>query len=139
MINYIKKKLRKLFIKCYRKSFINRFIPKIGTIVEEEDKITCYVTQKLLNKNSKEVFYKLNCRGFDPIGEDFQKIVKNLKLNKTVYYIFDGINFDTAVQIASTSCNIIFRNCTFHSLGIGIMWADNIIFENNVRGLRIIF
>jgi len=48
-----------------------------------------------------------------------------------MYYIFDSINFDTAVEIASTSCNIIFKNCTFHSLGIGILWAENITFENN--------
>jgi len=48
MINAIKNKIKKIVYKIYRKIFINRFILQLGTIVEDEEKITCYAKQKLL-------------------------------------------------------------------------------------------
>lgn len=59
-----------------------------------------------------------------------RKLVEYFNLNKPVYYIFDGIIFDTAVNISSLFSNIIFRNCTFN-MGIICLFANNITFKNN--------
>lgn len=103
---------------------------RIGTIEEKEDCIICYVEQQLLEKNGKRVFYELQCNGMNTAYDKSKKLVEYFNLNKPVYYIFDGIIFDTVVNISSLFANIIFKNCTFN-MSIRCFFADNITFENN--------
>lgn len=126
----ISKKMEELKYERARVKYLKQVIPKIGIIEEWEDRITCYVKQELLEKNSKKAFYELHCDGMNIAYDKSRKLVDYFKLNKPVYYIFDGIHFDTVVNIASTFSNIIFKNCTFNT-GIRIFFADTITLENN--------
>lgn len=121
---------KKLEYKKARAKYLKQIIPRIGTIEESEDCIICYVNQELLEKNSKKAFYELHCDGMNTIYDKSRELVDYFKLNKPLYYIFDGIHFDTVVNIASTFSNIIFRNCTFNT-GIRIFFADTITLEDN--------
>lgn len=123
-------KIEKLKYERARAKYLKQVISRIGTIEESEGCIICYVKQDLLEKNAKRVFYELNCDGMNTVYDKSRKLVDYFKLNKPVYYIFDGIHFDTVVNIASTFSNIIFRNCTFNT-GIRIFFADNITLEDN--------
>ncbi len=123
-------KIAELEYKKGRAKYLKQVIPKIGIIEEYEDHITCYVKQKLLEKNSKKVFYELHCDGMNTADDKSRELVDYFKLNKPIYYIFDGIHFNTVVNIASSFSNIIFRNCTFNN-GIRIFFADTITLEDN--------
>ena len=73
---------------------------------------------------------KASGEGMNVNYEDGKRIVDFYKLNKPVYYIFEDINFDSALRFNSSLSYVIFRNCTFNK-NIGILWADNLTFENN--------
>ena len=64
------------------------------------------------------------------VTDGIKEKVKEFGLDKPVYYIFDGINFNTAVKLVSRWATIVFKNCTFNK-GINVLWCDNIVFENN--------
>lgn len=123
-------KIEELEYERARTKYLRQVIPRIGTIEESENCIICYVKQELLEKNSKKAFYELHCNGMNTVYDRSRELVDYFKLNKPVYYIFDGIYFDTVVNIASTFSNIIFRNCTFNN-GIRIFFADTITLEGN--------
>lgn len=123
-------KIEELKCKRTRAKFLKQVISNIGTIEEKEDCIICYVKQELLEKNGKRVFYELHCNGMNTIYDKSRELVDYFKLNKPVYYIFDGINFDTVVNISSLFANIIFKNCTFN-IGIRCLFANSITFKNN--------
>ncbi len=126
----ISKKIERLKYERDRTKFLKRIIPRIGTIEESEDCIICYASQKLLEKNAKRAYYELHCNGMNTVYDKSRELVDYFKLNKPVYYIFDGICFDTVVNLSSIFSNIIFRNCTFNT-GIQISFADTITLENN--------
>ncbi len=126
----ISKKIERLKYERDRTKFLKRIIPRIGTIEELEDCIICYASQKLLEKNAKRAYYELRCNGMNTVYDKSRELVDYFKLNKPVYYIFDGICFDTVVNLSSIFSNIIFRNCTFN-IGIQIPFADTITLENN--------
>ncbi len=88
------------------------------------------VYYEYFKKNGKRVFYELQCNGMNTAYDKSKKLVEYFNLNKPVYYVFDGIIFDTVVNISSLFANIIFKNCTF-TIGIRCFIADNITFENN--------
>lgn len=121
-------------LKVYRKArenYLKRFISDIGKIIEEEDRIICYVKQKPLNKyKENEGTYNLKLNGMDLITAGIKEITEEFKLNKPVYYIFDGIKFNTNLEITSIGANIIFRNCIFNK-NINIYCDKEVIFENN--------
>lgn len=123
-------KIEELKYERARAKYLRKIIPRIGTIEESEDCIICYVKQELLEKTQKKAFYELHCNGMNTVFDKSRKLIDYFKLNKSVYYIFDGIHFDTVVNIASRFSNIIFRNCTFNT-GIRIFFADTITLENN--------
>lgn len=103
---------------------------RLGKIVEEDDKIIVYATQELVNKNGKNVYYELMCNGMNTHYEKSRNIVEKYKLNKPVYFIFNGIVFDRFTRLSSRFGNVIFINCTFTN-GLKVTYADNITLENN--------
>lgn len=109
----IMEKLRKKVIhKVYniaRQDYLERFVGNLGKIVEEDDKITVYATQELVNKNGKKVYYELMCNGMNTHYEKSRNIVEKYKLNKPVYFIFDGIVFDRFTRLSSRFGNVIFK------------------------------
>lgn len=131
LIDKIKKKAKLKTYNEARQVYLKKSICNIGRIVEEEDKIICYVDQKSIdNYKEKLSIYKFRLNGMNQVTEGIKETVENFGLNKPVYYIFDSIEFSTGVEITSLWSNVIFRNCTFNE-NIGIIYGDKITFENN--------
>ena len=112
--------------------------PKIE--IDEDDKIKCYITQEEVDWWEREVCW-LNLIGFlgkrgrydscDEMDDNIE--IEQLNLNKSIYYIFDGITFSNGINIDvihGGGITIIFRNCTFKD-GIFIKRVNEVIFENN--------
>jgi len=131
IIYNIKKKAKLKAYEIARQSYLKNSICNIGKIVEEDDKIICYVNQKAVDRyKGNKPIYELRLDGMYQVTDSSKEIVEKFKLNKPVYYIFDGIKFNRAVKISSLWANVEFRNCTFDK-NIGIVWGEKIIFENN--------
>ncbi|MBQ4263561.1 MAG: hypothetical protein IJB83_04920 [Bacilli bacterium] len=134
MIRIVERIKEKNKIKKYneeRQAYLKKHICNIGNIVEEKDKIICYVDQKSIDryKGNKSI-YKMRLNGMNQVTEGIKETVEKLQLNKPVYYIFDGIEFDADLVLSSLWANIIFRNCKFDK-NVGIIYGDEITFENN--------
>ena len=130
-VNGIKRYISKKIYDKLRQEYLKYYISNIGRIVEEEDKIICYVDQKSLEKyKGNNPIYELKLYGMNQVTDGIKEKVKEFGLDKPVYYIFDGINFNTAVKLVSRWATIVFKNCTFNK-GINVLWCDNIVFENN--------
>lgn len=112
-----------------RKSYINRWIPNIGIIEEQEDKFFCYVSQNLLEKHIKRKGHTIFCNGI-PMHEKEQQKIKYYHLDKPVYYIFDGIELDFINLSSIFNSTLVFKNCTFNSK-IRFIQADKVVLENN--------
>lgn len=130
-VNGIKRYISKKSYEKLRQEYLKSTITNIGRIVEEEDKIICYVDQKSLEKyKGNKPIYELKLYGMNQVTDGIKEKVKEFGLDKPVYYIFDGINFNTAVKLASRWATIVFKNCTFNK-GINVLWSNNIVFESN--------
>lgn len=132
IVDKIRKKIGLRLYNKARQIYLKNSICNIGKIVEEKDKIICYADQKNVNRyKENRATYRLTLNGINQTNEKIKNIVEKYKLNKKVYYVFDGIKFDTVVYICSLDPSIIiFKNCTF-DMNIGIMFGYNITFQNN--------
>lgn len=130
IIENLRKKVGLKIYNIARQDHLERVVGKLGRIVEEDDKITIYATQKLVEKNGKKAFYELRCYGMSTDYEESRKVVEKYKLNKPVYFVFDGIVFDGFVQLSSHFSNVIFKNCTFNN-GLQVFHGANVTLENN--------
>lgn len=127
----LKKEVRIKVYNIARQAYLKRSICNIGRIVEEDDKIICYVEQKKVNRyKGDKPIYELELNGMNQVTEENKEVVKSFRLNKPIYYIFDGIKFNSAVIITSLWSNVTFRNCIFDK-NIGIIWGNEITFQNN--------
>ncbi len=125
------KNLKDEFKQIKRFKFLLHEIANIGDIVEDDKCITCYVTQKLLDKHVKPVFYELYIGGMNTMDEQKRELIYYYQLDKKVHYVFDGIVFCSPIKIGSYCCEMTFRNCKFKYSPITILQADKITFENN--------
>lgn len=128
----MEKIIDKFMYKKMRKKYLNKCICNIGDIVEEEDKIICYVKQELLDKQiKKNLTLGLRLNGINNANEDLKKIADYFDLNKPVYYVFENINFNVyGLKFSSLFAHVIFRNCNFENF-IKIIFANDVTFENN--------
>lgn len=111
-----------------RMEYLKSIICDIGTIVEEEEKIICYVEQKKLEEyKGSRTTYNLRLSGLNKVYEESKK---QLNLDKEVYYVFDGIEFNYNLELSCRFGNVIFKNCTFRN-GIKIPYAKEVVFTNN--------
>ena len=127
MNNKLKDKIRNRL----RNNLLKRMICNIGKIVEDNDKIIIYVEQKKMERYKVgRPIYSLSLNGFYNILTENNNIINNFNLNKPIYYIFDSIIFNNAVEITSVCAHVIFDNCTF-SKNVGIIYANEITFKNS--------
>lgn len=103
-----------------------RITNNLGKVVEDDEKITCYVKQ---NKCKKEKYnYTIACFG---ITKKNQNIAEKYHLNKPICYVIDGISLDKdSVNIFGyNDCEVIIRNCTF-DMGLHISINGKCTLEN---------
>ena len=93
------------------RNYVAQYITgNLGKIVENEEKITCYIKK---NRCKKEKYnYTIACFG---ITKKNQELAEKYNLNKPICYVIDGIEFDKdEVNIFGyDNCEVIIRNCTF--------------------------
>ena len=85
-----------------------------GKVVEEKDKIICYIKKY---KCKKERFsYSIRCHG---IRKEYKELVEKYNLNKPICYVIDNLKFeDDEVHIwGYNNCEVIIKNCHF---GLGL-------------------
>lgn len=116
-----------------RTQMLNELFGGIGRIVEEDDRFICYVDKKTiedLHKNGHS--YKLEFYGFPISLLEQQKVdILEYRLNKPIYYVIDGFNFDSILKLSSSfDCKVIFKNCTFVD-EIYLLSCVDVEFENN--------
>ena len=114
-----------------RKKTIGDVITNYGRIIEDKDRFICIVSQNVINRKCKTGIYKLEFRGFFYNDKETKEIFNYYSLNKPVYYVLENIVFDRSLEFfGNMGTHIIFKNCSFKD-GVGIYWADNVVFENN--------
>lgn len=105
-MNNIKQKLYTIIRNQLKRKFTNY----LGRVVEEEDKLICYVNKRNCKKNKFE--YIIKCKG---IEESNQELAKLYKLDKPICYIIDDLK--TAKHriyvFGYDDCEVIIRNCQF--------------------------
>ena len=120
--NIIYKKLYRIF-----RNYIARYLTgHLGKVIEEDDKIICYVKK---DKCQKEKYnYTIACFG---INKKNQELAEKYNLNKLICYVIDGISIDDEdVNIFGyNDCEIIIRNCNF-DMGLHIHIQGKCTLEN---------
>ena len=107
--NAIRKILLTNIVRNFYKGYL---VGNLGKVVEEEDKLICYVDK---NKIKEEKYsYTIYCYGIT--GKD-KELAKRYNLDKPVHYIIEGITLkDKKVYIYNfhnDDCNITIKNCDF--------------------------
>lgn len=105
----------------------------LGTIIEEEDKIICYIDKTKLAKDEsilKFLELNINCKG---IGEYDKKMIDLFKINKPITYVFKGINLHCLYINGHIDTNIIIEDCNFYGLTIGTS-GDCILDNVDIKG-----
>lgn len=93
-----------------RKLIIKDITGNLGKIVEDKDKITCYVKK---NRCKKERYhYTIACRG---ISKKNKELAKKYHIDKPICYVLDGLVFkeDGVYIFGYNNCEVIIKNCTF--------------------------
>ena len=97
----------------YAKKYLTNHL---GKVVEDDEKITCYVKRSRIKKKSYS--YNIACFG---IGENQKRIAKAYKLDKPICYVIDGLKLKKhrAYIFGYSNCEVIIKNCNF-GLGLNI-------------------
>lgn len=101
-------KLERKIYNILRKISIKYITGNLGKIVESDDRITCYINH--YNESSKVI------RLYNSSSEENMKLTKSYNINKPIYYVIDGINFENYASITMAgydNVNVIIRNCKF--------------------------
>ena len=82
----------------------------LGDVVEEEDKLICYVKKRSFKKSYGE--YILTCSG---LRENDKLTLERFQLNKPICYVIDGLEFDKnfVSVFGYDNCEVIIKNCRF--------------------------
>lgn len=119
----INEKMQEYKYNIERQKFMSRWISNIGDIKEEEERIICYVSKALLKGPT------ITCYGM-PTNEKCKQSVEYYKLEKPVYYIFDGFEFNNVSFLSVFNSVLIFKNCTFNSR-VNFVDVNKVVLENN--------
>ena len=120
------KSITEIIYDMKRENTKRKLTSNLGRVVEEEDKLICYVNKRNLKKEQGKYF--LRCWG-TKLGA--KKLKKYYDLDKPIIYIIDGIDFkfNQVYFFGDKNSLIIIRNCHF-ALDICINTEGNCILDN---------
>lgn len=99
-------KVKKFIYGILRNKLKKEFTNNLGRVVEEDDKLICYVKRRVKGKSS------ICCYG---IPNDLKVLAKKFKLDKTICYVLDDIDFSNHKDILGyNNCEVIIKNCKFN-------------------------
>lgn len=105
------KKVKRMIYNIARNSLKSRITNNLGTVIETEDQLICYVKKnKIPKKNS--FTWDIPCFG---IGKEHEELLKKYNLNKKICYVFSDITFNkNRINIFGyDNCEVILKNCDF--------------------------
>lgn len=105
-------KFKKILYDVTRPYAKNYLTGNLGNVVEDEEKLTCYVKRSKVKK--KDYNYTIACFGIGE-NEDRKKIAKAYKLDKPICYVIDGLEFKKhqVYVFGYNDCEVIIKNCSF--------------------------
>lgn len=108
-------------LKIIRKLYLKKITNNLGKIVEEDDKIICYLKDKQYTKDI--ILYNI------PTNSE---LTKKLNINKPIYYVLDGLSFSKGnlCIYGYHNCNVIIKNCSFNNYIQHIDITGDCIIEN---------
>ena len=117
---------KKALYNITRPSAMKYLTGNLGKVVEDDEKITCYVKRSKVKK--KDYHYTIACFG---IGENQEKVAKAYNLNKPICYVIDGLKFKKhqVYIFGYNNCEVIIKNCDF-GLGLHIHVNDKCTLDN---------
>ena len=130
IINNLKTKLSSLFQNIKRKKYLQGLIGKHGQIIEKDDKIIVNVNPKKIKKTKYFNVINLYRTNNFEVEKELKNAFEIIKLNKPIFFIFNGIIFDKDVYLSSMSFHIIFKNCTFKEC-LHLNSSISVTLENN--------
>lgn len=123
-------KLKKILYNAARQYLKKQFTNNLGKVVEDDEKITCYVKKSKIKNNKYNC--SIACFG---IKEEEKDIAKAYNLNKPICYVIDGIElkkYNTYI-FGYDNCEVIVNNCNF-GFGLSISVHGKCTLSNtNIR------
>ena len=120
-------KFKKIIYNIMRKNKMNYLTNNLGEVIEDDEKITCYVKKNKILK-SGDYSYDIDCLGID--NDDYRKkIAKAYNLDKPICYVFDGLELRGKLSIYSGSCEVIIKNCSF-DFGLFVIAGGKFTLDN---------
>lgn len=103
-------KIKNIFFHSLREIVKRMITDNLGKVVEDDEKITCYVKKRKIKNN--RFYYTIACSG---MGTRDRELASIYNINKPILYVVDGLEFKKKkVNIwGYNGCEIIFRNCKF--------------------------
>lgn len=105
-MNKIKKELYNI-----ARNYVKKYLTgNLGKVVEDDDKLTCYVNKRKLKK--KDYSYVIACHG---ISENNKQLANEYNLNKPICYVIDGLEFkkDMVCIFGYNDCEVFIKKCHF--------------------------
>ena len=104
--------------RIYAKNYLTG---NLGKVVEDDEKITCYVKRN-------KIKYMIHCFG---VRKKHKEIAENYKLNKPISYVIDGFEIKKygAGIYGHNGCEVIIKNCNF-KYGVNIHVDGNCTLDN---------
>lgn len=101
-------KLKKIVYTFARNHAKNYITGNLGKVVEDDEKITCYVRRNKVKKKN----YTIACFG---IGKKQKEIAEAYKLNKPICYVIDGLELKkhNVYIFGYNNCEVVIKNCNF--------------------------
>ena len=105
------KTIKNFIYNIARNSLKNKITNNLGTVVETEDQIICYVKKNNIPKK-RSFTWDIPCFG---IQKEYIELLKKYNLNKKISYIISDISFDkNKINIFGyDNCDIIIKDCDF--------------------------
>lgn len=100
-------------IMLYRYFLKKKITNNLGKVIEENDKLICYVNRKKCKSNKKE--YNIIC-----INRLDRDIIDKYGLDKDIYYVFDDLDFNKKVNIIGDEKSHISINNSKFDYGLSI-------------------
>ena len=95
-----------------RKSMMIRLTRNLGKVIEEDDKLICYVSKNKCWKD-RTFTYTIPCSEISSNAD--KELANSYGLNKPIYYVIDGIDFGKhhVHVFGYDNVKVIIRNCNF--------------------------
>ncbi len=123
MDKLFREKPSKIFYTIIREYIKLHLTGNLGKVVEEEDKLICYVEQE----KCKGV--TIACYGID---KSDKKLAETFQLNKPIHYVIDGLQFDNEQLVyifGCDDCSVEIKNCKFN-FGLTVYLNGKCTLEN---------